>query len=65
MTASLKSKYTSITTVRYHLLPVASLLIDPPHFSLPTTFNNDVHATLHLVVHITPSNGLLLSKVTI
>ncbi len=38
MTASLKSKQTSIATVRYHLLPVASLLTPLIlHYPLPLT----------------------------
>jgi hypothetical protein len=43
MTATLKSKQTSITTVRYHLLPVAILLTPLIfHYPLPlmSTFNS-------------------------
>jgi hypothetical protein len=41
MTATLKSKQTSIATVRYHLLPVASLLIPLIfHYPLPLKKNS-------------------------
>jgi hypothetical protein len=45
MTATLKSKQTSIATVRYHLLPVASLLTPLIfHYPLPLRMTNRIKA---------------------